>query len=104
MSTRSLGVYQVGEVPFDFLFDFLDSVGSPIDITGWSASSTVTAPDGTTLSPTAAVDDGAAGRVSRVWLPAMTAQTGLWREAVTVTDGTYTLTSATWSWIVESTP
>lgn len=100
----SMGVYQVGEIPFDLVYEFVDAAGSPIDITGWSATSTVRAPDGTVTTPSVSVIDGAAGQVGRPWTASMTDQAGVYRSSITVTNGTYTLTSNGLTWVVETHP
>lgn len=101
----SLGVYQAGEGPPDFVYTFVDSVGAPINITGWTATSTVAKPDGTTFTAPAVVSDGAAGQVTRPWTAAMTDTAGVYRHIITVTDGgQYTTISRHLSWVVETFP
>lgn len=100
-STVDAGIYQAGEKPFDLTYQFRDSANSPLNLTGYTASMIVVAPDGTQTTPPASVTDAANGVVGRAWTAAMTDQPGLYRSWFTVTNGTYTITSRSIKWVLE---
>lgn len=97
---HSIGLLRLGEIPFDLKYRFTDSAGLPLDLTGWTVTTEIQRPDGTQITPPAAITEPAVGIVGRPWVGTMTAQIGRHSELIAVTNGTYTLVSDLIVWQV----
>lgn len=68
MSDQSIGPYVVGEKPPPLEYSFLDASGSPIDLTGYSATLRIQRTDASAYTElTATVTAPASGTVSHTW-------------------------------------
>lgn len=76
--TLTIGPYTVGEKPAPLVYQFLDSAGSPIDLTGWTAKFLYRRRDGSPTEANASVSDPVAGKVTYVWTGSEFSTPGTW--------------------------
>ena len=93
--TVTIGPYVVGEKPAPLVYQFLDSAGSPIDLTGYAVQFHFRRSDSPTSSSGAAVlTDAAAGKVSHVWTGTEFSSPGTWWAEFWAGNGTQRYASA----------
>lgn len=76
--TLSIGEHTVGEKPAPLVYQFLDSAGAPIDLTGYTAAFHYQRSDGTASTGLATVTDPSNGKVTHVWTGAELSTPGMW--------------------------
>lgn len=74
----SIGPYTVGEKPAPLVYQFLDSAGAAMDLTGWTATFHYQRYDGTPEEASATVSDPAAGKVTYTWTGSEFSTPGVW--------------------------
>lgn len=74
--TIHTGPFVVGEKPAPLVYQFLDSNGVPIDLTGYTAMFEYTERDGTATSALATITTPASGLVQHIWTGAEMASSG----------------------------
>lgn len=87
--SRTIGPYVVGEIPPPLVYSFLDSSGSPIDLTsGYTAKFSYGEQSGTATLADAAVTSAAAGQVTYTWTGAEFTAPGHYRMEFWTGNGT----------------
>lgn len=74
----AIGPYTVGEKPAPLVYQFLDSAGSPINLTGFTAEFHFQRSDSTSSTGLAVVSDPTLGKVTHVWLGTELSTPGTW--------------------------
>lgn len=87
-TSLTIGPYVVGERPAPLEYQFLDSAGAPMDLTGYSAEFHVQPRNGTAVVHPAAVTDPATGRVTHTWSGTELVTSGTWWMEFWVGNGT----------------
>lgn len=88
-STVTIGPYTLGEKPSPLVYQFLDSAGSPINLTGYSAEFHFQRSDSSSSSTGAAVvSDAANGKVTHTWTGTELSTAGTWWCEFWVGNGT----------------
>lgn len=82
------GPYVVGEKPMPLQYQFLDSNGSPIDLTGYTAVFSVREKYGSSTQYNASVSGPATGLVQYVWTAAEFPTSGSYLSEFWVGNGT----------------
>jgi hypothetical protein len=88
--TLTIGPYVVGEKPAPLVYQFLDSAGAPINLTGYATPEFhfQRTDSSTTVTGAAVVTDAANGKVSHVWLGTEFTTPGRWWCEFWVGNGT----------------
>jgi hypothetical protein len=60
----TIGPYVMGEKPAPLTYQFLDSAGAPINLTGWTAKFSYQEHDGPAVTANAAITDGPNGKAT----------------------------------------
>lgn len=93
--TVTIGPYVVGEKPAPLVYQFLDSAGAPMDLTGYSVEFHYRRSDSPTVTVGAAVlTEPEAGRVSHVWTGSEFSTPGTWWSEFWVGNGSNRFASA----------
>lgn len=74
----AIGPYTVGEKPAPLVYQFLDSAGAAMDLTGWTAKFHYQRRDGSPTEANASVSDPATGKVTYVWTGSEFSTPGTW--------------------------
>lgn len=74
----AIGPYTVGEKPAPLVYQFLDSAGVPIDLTGFATEFHFQRADSTAATGAATVSDPAQGKVTHLWLGSELSSPGIW--------------------------
>lgn len=93
MTSVSTGPYVQGEKPPPLVYQFLDSAGAPIDITGYAAGFTIQEADGLAASYSASVTDPVNGKITYTWTGTEWPTSGHYRATVWCGNGTNRLAS-----------
>ncbi len=93
--TVTIGPYVVGEKPAPLVYQFLDSAGAPIDLTGYTVQFHYRRSDsGSAVTGAAVLSEPAAGRVSHVWTGTEFDTPGTWWAEFWAGNGTQRYASA----------
>lgn len=84
----TIGPYTVGEKPAPLVYQFLDSAGAAINLTGFTAEFHFQRSDGTASTGVATVTDPTLGKVTHVWLGTELSTGGTWWCEFWVGNGT----------------
>jgi hypothetical protein len=76
--TQSIGPYTTGEKPAPLEYQFLDSAGSPMNLTGYTAEFHYQRSDSTATVGAAVVSDATAGKVTHTWTGSELSTPGTW--------------------------
>jgi hypothetical protein len=75
----TIGPYVMGEKPAPLTYQFLDSAGAAINLTGYTAKFSYQEHDGTAVTANASVSDPTNGKVTYTWSGAEFATAGRYR-------------------------
>lgn len=78
----TIGPYVMGEKPAPLVYQFLDSAGVPINITGWTAKFSYQEHDGAAVVANASVTDGVNGKVTYTFTGAEFYSAGRYRAMI----------------------
>lgn len=95
-----IGPYVAGEIPAPLEYQFLDSDGLAINITGYAARFIYTPPGAAAVTVTATVTDGVNGKVTYTWTGAELVLAGRYSGEVWIGNGVQRFASLRITWSV----
>lgn len=96
------GPFTVGEIPYPLTYQFLDSAGAAIDITGWDAvlqwGEVFAGGYQNQQEAAAIISDGPQGKATYIWDGTEFTTPGKYAGQMWVSDGTQILASEVFEW------